>query len=37
MLTLSSHTTTPQPEPREKPVHTANVAPRPTMLMLNDA
>jgi hypothetical protein len=37
MLTLSSHTSTPQPEPRENPVHTADVASRPTMVTLNDA
>jgi len=37
MLTLSSHTSTPQPEPRENPVHTADDAPRPAMLTLNDA
>ena len=29
MLTLSSHTSAPQPEPRENPVHTINVASPP--------
>jgi hypothetical protein len=37
MLTLSSHTSTPQPEPSENPVHTTNDAPRPAMLTPNDA
>jgi hypothetical protein len=37
MLTLSSHTSTPQPELRENPVHTTDDAPRPAMLTLNDA
>ena len=37
MLTLSSHTSTPQPEPSENPVHTISVASPPTMLTLNGA
>jgi hypothetical protein len=37
MLTLSSHTSTPQPEPHENPVHTTDAASRPTMLTPNDA
>jgi hypothetical protein len=35
MLTLSSHTSTPQPEPRENPVHTLNDATGPAMLTVN--
>jgi hypothetical protein len=37
MLTLSSHTSTPQPEPRENPVRTTNDAPCKTVLTVNDA
>jgi hypothetical protein len=37
MHTLSSHTSTPQPEPRENPVLTVNDASRRTVLTLNDA
>jgi hypothetical protein len=35
MLTLSSHTSPPQPEPAKTPVLTANDATRPTVLILN--
>ena len=35
--TLSSHTSTPQPEPSENPVLTANDAPLKTVLTVNDA
>jgi hypothetical protein len=37
MPTLSSHTSTPQPEPRENPMHTVEDAPVKTVLTLNDA
>jgi hypothetical protein len=37
MLTLSSRTSTPQPEPRENPMPTAKDAPAKTVLTLNDA
>ena len=37
MLTLSSHTSHPQPEPRENHVHTVNDATRPAVLTLNGA
>ncbi len=35
MLKVSSHTSHPQPEPRETPAPTANDAPRPAMLTVN--
>jgi len=37
MHTLSSHTSTPQPEPSRNPVLTANDAPPKTVLTVNDA
>jgi hypothetical protein len=37
MHTLSSHTSTPQPEPSENPMLTVKDAPAETMLTLNDA
>jgi len=37
MLTLSSHTSHPQPKPRTKPVLTVNDATSPPVLTLNDA
>ena len=37
MLTVSSHTSAPQPEPRENPMHTVEDAPAKTVLTLNDA
>ena len=37
MHTLSSHTSTPQPEPSENPAHTVKDAPAQTVLTLNDA
>jgi hypothetical protein len=36
MLTVSSHTSDPQPEPRENPVHTVNDATSPAMHTVND-
>jgi hypothetical protein len=35
MLTVSSHTSHPQPEPRETPTLIVNDAPRPAMLTVN--
>jgi hypothetical protein len=37
MHTLSSRTSSPQPEPRKNPVLTVNDAPRKTVLTVNDA
>jgi hypothetical protein len=37
MHTLSSHTSSPQPEPRKNPVLTVNDAPPKTVLTVNDA
>jgi hypothetical protein len=37
MLKVSSHTSPPQPEPRENRMLTTNDAPRPTVLAVNGA
>jgi hypothetical protein len=37
MLTLSSHTSHPQPKPSRKPILTVNDATSPAMPTLNDA
>jgi len=37
MLTLSSHTSRPQPKPRTKPMLTVNDATSPAVLTLNGA
>jgi len=37
MLKVSSHTSRPQPKPRENSMHTVNDAPAPAMLTVNGA